>query len=435
MHTTVTDQETEIIMDARNSLLFKNGEPWMKKTGTFDVTMGSYDGAEVCELVGLYILNSLSKLIGKETTCLYRDDGIMHLDKLPPQKVEKLKKNLHKLFKSENLKITIEANLRKTNFLDVTLCLDTQTYCPYRKPNSKTLYVHTQSNHPYTTTTQLPNNINKRLCTLSSNETEFNKHIESYQTALKRAGYKTELKFKETAKTPTKTRRKRNRKIIWFNPPMNRGVKTNIGKKFLQLIDLHFPKHNPLSKILNRKSIKISYSCLSNMKTLVKAHNQRILNPATPTKPCNCNGECPLNKNCQTEAIVYKAIVKTKNDEKIYIGSTETTFKKRFANHKNSFKDPKKRNATELAKYIWDLKDSNTNHKITWNIAAKSTPYRAGTRKCNLCLTEKTHIIKEKSNNLLNSRDELMGGCRHRSKFKMKKMQNMTPLTKTADMV
>ena len=33
----------------------------------FDVTMRSYDGAEVCELVGLFILNELSKTLGKDT--------------------------------------------------------------------------------------------------------------------------------------------------------------------------------------------------------------------------------------------------------------------------------------------------------------------------------------------------------------------------------
>ena len=51
----ISDQDTAIIMQARKTLLFQNGEPWVKKSGTedFDVPMGCYDGAEVCELVGL----------------------------------------------------------------------------------------------------------------------------------------------------------------------------------------------------------------------------------------------------------------------------------------------------------------------------------------------------------------------------------------------
>ena len=38
--------------------------------------MGSYDGAEICELVGLFILNHLGKSFGKENIGLYRDDGL-----------------------------------------------------------------------------------------------------------------------------------------------------------------------------------------------------------------------------------------------------------------------------------------------------------------------------------------------------------------------
>ncbi len=38
--------------------------------------MGSYDGAEICELVGLFILNKLGQKFGKENIGLYRDDGL-----------------------------------------------------------------------------------------------------------------------------------------------------------------------------------------------------------------------------------------------------------------------------------------------------------------------------------------------------------------------
>eukprot|EP00794_Sanderia_malayensis_P017157 gene17157-biopygen14763 len=47
-------------MHSRKSLLFNDNNAWVKKDNrNFDVTMGSYDGAEVCELVGLLILNKL----------------------------------------------------------------------------------------------------------------------------------------------------------------------------------------------------------------------------------------------------------------------------------------------------------------------------------------------------------------------------------------
>ena len=50
---------------------------WVKKgnNSLFDVTMGSYDGADIGELAGLYLLNHLSIVINKSGAGLYRDDG------------------------------------------------------------------------------------------------------------------------------------------------------------------------------------------------------------------------------------------------------------------------------------------------------------------------------------------------------------------------
>ena len=58
--TNISDTELKIIKHARKSLLFSGDAEWMKKNGDlFDVTMGSYDGAEVCELVGCISSGSL----------------------------------------------------------------------------------------------------------------------------------------------------------------------------------------------------------------------------------------------------------------------------------------------------------------------------------------------------------------------------------------
>ena len=67
-HTQVSKQDIKIVMHARKSLLFDKDTPWKKKDSNelFDVTMGSYDGAEICELVGLYTLSILTKRYGKE---------------------------------------------------------------------------------------------------------------------------------------------------------------------------------------------------------------------------------------------------------------------------------------------------------------------------------------------------------------------------------
>ena len=73
----ITSKDTEIIYHARKSLLFDEKDTWMKKqSGLFDVTMGAYDGAEVCELVGTYMLSLISKKYNKRDFELYRDGGL-----------------------------------------------------------------------------------------------------------------------------------------------------------------------------------------------------------------------------------------------------------------------------------------------------------------------------------------------------------------------
>ena len=54
----ISSEEAESIMHCRKFLLFTNTDIWIKKEGNkdFDINMGSLDGAEICELVGLYIL-------------------------------------------------------------------------------------------------------------------------------------------------------------------------------------------------------------------------------------------------------------------------------------------------------------------------------------------------------------------------------------------
>ena len=59
-----TPKNVQLIMHVRKSLLFTDDCTWMKrsKDPSFVVTMGSFDGAKVCELVGLYILNLLGNI-------------------------------------------------------------------------------------------------------------------------------------------------------------------------------------------------------------------------------------------------------------------------------------------------------------------------------------------------------------------------------------
>ena len=64
----ITERDLSIIMQSRITLLFQNSEPWVKKFGNenFDVPMGCYNGADICELVDSFILNKLTTSIVKE---------------------------------------------------------------------------------------------------------------------------------------------------------------------------------------------------------------------------------------------------------------------------------------------------------------------------------------------------------------------------------
>ena len=66
--TLLSDDDKAIIHHTTKSLLLNDQQTWIKRdSGLFDVTMGAYDGAEVCELVGNYLLYELSQLFEKKT--------------------------------------------------------------------------------------------------------------------------------------------------------------------------------------------------------------------------------------------------------------------------------------------------------------------------------------------------------------------------------
>ena len=92
-------------------------------------------------------------------------------------------------------------------------------------------------------------------------------------------------------------------------------------------------------------------------------------------------------------------------------------YKTRYNNHTSSFRNPKHKHATELSKYIWQLKQSNIQYSIRWKILKKCKAYSNKTKRCNLCLHEKYIIIYHSKLNSLNSRNELVSTCRHRKKI------------------
>ena len=415
----VSQEEVKIIKQSRKTLLFSNNSPWIKKKGAdFDVPMGCYDGAELCELVGaflLYKIKSANVIEGGEVG-LYRDDGLGVIYDVPGPQIEKMTQKLRDVFKEYELGITVDAGLTSVNFLDVTLDLRRNFYKPYMKPNSLPVYVHSKSNHPQNILDEIPIMINKRLSDLSKNETLFDESKHPYEEALAKSGYDVKLKYSPNKKDGEQTERKnRSRNINWYNPPYSQSVVTNLGKKFFQIIDKHFPPGSPLSKIFNRHTVKLSYSCTKNIGDIISGHNKKILVPPKKDFGCNCRKkeECPLDGQCKTPNVVYKATVtnSVNEDEKIYIGMTEN-FKKRYANHKKSFSSKRYKNETELSSYYHTF-DNPKDVKVKFEIV-RSTSSKPKYGFCGLCCSEKLVIyncIKDK--NLLNSKFPLVSHCPH----------------------
>ena len=139
-------------------------------------------------------------------------------------------------------------------------------------------------------------------------------------------------------------------------------VKTNLGREFLKIVRECFHRRHVLHAIFNRNTLKLSYSCMPNVKSIISAHNKNLIKPNTedPSQNlCNCRkkAECPLDNQCLAKGIVYQATITSGNNESVqtYVGLTDTTFKARLANHKQSFIKEKQRNQTELSKHNYGI--------------------------------------------------------------------------------
>ena len=428
----LTQENINIILHCRKSFLFtapsnsNRPTPWQKKSGAFDVTMGAYDGAEVCELVGLYLLKLVGDQFPDLELGLYRDDGLAVHRRIPGPRLDRIRKDLISTFKNLGLAITISTNLETVDFLDVTLDLINDRYGPYRKPNDRPLYVHAESNHPPNVLKQIPISINNRLIAIASSEAEFNKAKPTYQDALTASGYKHVLQYNEPEPAQTRPHpARRKRKITWYNPPYSRSVKTNLGQKFIGLVKKHFTPGSALYSVLNKNTLKLSYSCMKNIKSIIQSHNTRLLTQnSTPDNQTGCNcrvkDQCPIQGSCQ-KSLVYKATLTTSSGKKTYIGSTNN-FKNRYSAHKNSFKTEKYKNATALSAYIWE-NDLGPNPPIRWEVVKLVTPYLPGNKSCELCLAEKVAIGRHSVDpECLNKRTELAQACRHRARYKLARL-------------
>ena len=112
--------------------------------------------------------------------------------------------------------------------------------------------------------------------------------------------------------------------------------------------------------------------------------------------------------------LVYQATVETVNKSETYIGLSAPPFKLRFEGHKGSFKHQERKKETTLSKYIWELKDESIPFTLSWKIMARAQPFSQVTGICQLCTREKYFICFKPGLCNLNSRNELLGSCRHK---------------------
>jgi len=318
--------------------------------------------------------------------------------------------------KEMGLKIISKANVKVVEFLDVKLDLENETFRPFTKLSDRTKYVNVKSNHPPSILKNIPLAVNRRISSISSSKEIFDEEVPRYQTALNNAGYNHKLEYQKPGE---KTKRKRYRKILWFNPPWSANLKTNVGRRFLNLIDKHFPKGSVLYPLINRYKVKLSCRCLPSMGALISQHNRKFLRENDEVFRCKCRdkSKCPLPGRCTTDKVVYRATVSSGTSVETYVGLTAGEFKDRFYKHDRDFRDPGQKNSTKLSAYIWKLKEEQKTYNIKWDIVTRAMPYSAVSRKCNLCTAEKFEIIFNPKLATLNSRNKLYSHCRHKRKL------------------
>ena len=444
-YVTITNDQERIIIQTCRAAVLSEGQTWVKKgprnEERFSVTMGSYSGAEVCEVVTLHLLYQIVEagLMSRQQVGGFRDD-LLGVTRATPRQGDILKKKMHELFRRNGFGIEILVNVKHVDYLDVHFDLSTGVFKPFVKAGGEVRYVDKKSDHPPRTVNIIGPGVQYRLSGNSANQEVFQAAARKNQAALRDAGHDYVLRYDETVHNNNtggeRRRRKRNRNVTYFVPPFSMTVKTKIGRKFLKIIDESFPPTNALHKRLSRHNLKLSYSCMPNQKAVIKMHNNRLLGAdraaAEPDPPCSCTAwDCPMpGGSCTVKNCIYQAKVTSQdvdgNDKvALYIGGT-ADFRKRYASgHLRDLRHDKYRHSTRLATYVWGLKDEGTPYTIEWFVVDRGAKHNG--RRCNLCLKEAYYILYRSENNQhgpqmcsINRRQEVFSVCLHRHRNYLK---------------
>ena len=98
--------------------------------------MGKYDGAEVYEVVGSFLLHQLPNKYNK------KDIGLAVFKNKSGPQAERIKRDFQKVFREKDLNIVIKCNSKLVDYLDFTLNILNNTYKPFSKPNNEINYIH-----------------------------------------------------------------------------------------------------------------------------------------------------------------------------------------------------------------------------------------------------------------------------------------------------
>ena len=237
------------------------------------------------------------------------------------------------------------------------------------------------------------------------------------------------LTYKPNSSKNIQNKRKRN--IIWFNPPYGKNIIIKVAAYFLNLLQKHFPQHHKFRKQFNKNNVKVSYSCMPNMKSIINAQNKNTIGKTSDANPRTCNciypNDCPLNGNCLAKESLYEGKITSdlpNNKDKFYKGISEHPFKLRYGNHKKSFNHEIYKNDSELSKEYWEVRKKGGNPKVMWKILKKCSAYNLESKKCLLCISEKLEIAEHNRDNILNKRSDVVSKYRHKNKYELAKLDS-----------
>ena len=138
----------------------------------FDALMGTYNSAQVSDLIGIYILDTLGRIVNFMRVRFNRADGIIFILDSNDRKTSKIQKII-KAFKLLGLQIEIASNLKIVDFLDVIFNLNNGTFKSLSKSNSTPTKINIDTNHPRSILKQIPNTVNQSINRLSSCKKDF----------------------------------------------------------------------------------------------------------------------------------------------------------------------------------------------------------------------------------------------------------------------